>query len=170
MSKAEIASDWAQLSDFCSGLVATIQSDLSDRNMSGAALIRVQSSARNKCKYFCFGLFLSLVDQLAGDIDTLSRRLGDMEKRPSDYKLTENDVGKRKAKLNDLKFNYDRLCKMVTDGQGGARKYIAGEKKQKNSMPAVENDRTIDMDDTMLLQKQQNILACILMILSVHIL
>lgn len=111
MAKVSIASDWLQLFEYSSNSITTIQSEFLEKERStGTQAVRLMSSLRTK------------VETLGSDIDMLSKRLIDMEKKPADYKLDDREITKRRTKLNDLKVSYERFKKLLLGDGNAARR------------------------------------------------
>ena len=95
------------------------------------------------------------MDQLTGDLDMLAKRFVQMEKHPGDFKLTDQEIVKRRNRLNDLRVSLDRIKKQ-SGGDNAAKRYAANDDKGKKSAP-MEIDRTLnfEMDGNAALQQQQ---------------
>ena len=111
------AASWMQEYDLAASLGADIQSDMNEKDRlakSGANSARVQAGIRKK------------VDQLQSDVARLTKSLGDMERRPMDFKIGEGELNRRRGLLSQLRRTLEGHLKAAT-GEGAsnaAKRYV----------------------------------------------
>jgi hypothetical protein len=132
-----------RLYDLCSSTIADAQSEISEKDKlskTNANTAKLSRSIRQK------------IDQIAGDVTSLSSTLAEMERRPSDYRIGEGEVNRRRGMLVQLKNNFERL-KNNSQGNDAKKAGLYGDERA--AAKITETDRTRDLSNGQLMQEQQ---------------
>ena len=81
----------------CAATIADAQSELNEKDRlskSGANTAKLSRSVRQK------------IDQIHGDLASLASTLAEIEKKPSDYRIGEGEVNRRRGMLTRLRNSY----------------------------------------------------------------